>query len=66
VEIPEVCKETAFISKVLRVVTTPDGVIKGYGCQFPYLSTGQEELLSGFINKLQLERRKLERAEAVM
>jgi len=63
--VSDVSGDTEFVAKILRVVKTPEGVIKGYGCQFLFLNARQEEAVAGFINKLQLDQRKLEKAEAV-
>ncbi|MCL2107921.1 MAG: PilZ domain-containing protein [Oscillospiraceae bacterium] len=52
--------ETRLTAKVLRVQRTPEGEIKGYGCCFLFLNSGQEEAVAGFINKIQMDRRKLE------
>jgi c-di-GMP-binding flagellar brake protein YcgR len=51
------------VSKVLRVKTTPEGEINGYGCCFLFLNSRQEEVVARFINQLQIEQRALERAE---
>ena len=55
--------KTQLTAKVLRVQRNPEGKIKGYGCQFLFINTRQEEVVAGFINKIQMERRKLELSE---
>lgn len=48
--------------KILRVQFSPAGELQGYGCCFLMLTGPQEQLLAKFINQLQLEKRKSERA----
>jgi len=62
--VSDVSGDTELTAKVLRVVTTDTGSIKGYGCEFLFINKSQEEILANFINKLQRERRALEKAEA--
>jgi c-di-GMP-binding flagellar brake protein YcgR len=58
--------ETELVAKILRVATSPEGEITGYGCQFLFLNSGQEEAMGRLINKLQIEQRALERAETAL
>ncbi|MCL2077160.1 MAG: PilZ domain-containing protein [Oscillospiraceae bacterium] len=51
-------------SEILRVQRSPEGVVSGYGCRFLYLNTRLEEILAGFINRLQIQKRAIERAAA--
>lgn len=54
-------------AKVLRVQRRPDEQgteqITGYGCSFLFLNARQEEIIAGFVNKIQMERRRLELSE---
>lgn len=50
------------MARVLRVQTTPDGIIKGYGCEFQGLTASQEDYIGRFIYKVQSEMRQKELA----
>jgi len=47
-------------AKVLRVQRMANGDIKGYGCSFVHITPSQEEMISSYINYLQLEERRIE------
>jgi len=53
-------------AKVLRVQRAPDGEIKGYGCAFAHITPSQEEMISSYINYLQLEERRIEREKELL
>ncbi|MCL2633532.1 MAG: PilZ domain-containing protein [Oscillospiraceae bacterium] len=53
-------------AKVLRVQRTPEGEINGYGCAFISVSSAQEEMISSYVNYLQMEERKLEREKELL
>jgi hypothetical protein len=55
--------ETELTSKVLRVQTSPEGVIGGYGCCFLFLNARQEEVIARLIHRIQVDRRNQERDE---
>jgi c-di-GMP-binding flagellar brake protein YcgR len=59
----DVSGDTEMTSKVLRVQTSPEGKIGGYGCCFLFLNARQEEVIARFIHNLQIERRKEEKEE---
>lgn len=60
VVLSDVSGDTELTLQILRVQTSPEGVIGGYGGCFLFLNSRQEEVISGYINKLQLDRRKQE------
>jgi c-di-GMP-binding flagellar brake protein YcgR len=53
-------------AKVLRVQRAPEGEISGYGCSFVKISSGQEEMISSYINYLQIEERRLDRERELL
>jgi len=55
--------DTELTSKVLRVQTTPEGKINGYGCCFLFLNARQEEVIARLIHRIQVDRRVQERDE---
>jgi c-di-GMP-binding flagellar brake protein YcgR len=52
--------------KVLRVQRAPEGGIKGYGCSFVHIASYQEEMISSYINYLQIEERRLDRERRLL
>ncbi|MCL2696918.1 MAG: PilZ domain-containing protein [Oscillospiraceae bacterium] len=62
--ITEALGNMEFVAKVLRVVTTDEGQIKGYGCSFLFMNARQEEVIAKYINQIQMRRRAEELAEA--
>lgn len=45
-------------AEVLRIQKTSDGTVLGYGCKFSSSNSSQEELITRYIYKLQLEERR--------
>lgn len=50
------------MARVLRVQRTPEGDIKGYGCEFQGLTASQEDYIGRYIYKVQSELRQKELA----
>ncbi|MCL1823433.1 MAG: PilZ domain-containing protein [Oscillospiraceae bacterium] len=63
VVLTDVSGETELVSKVLRIKSSPEGDIEGYGCCFVYLNTRQEEVIARFIHMQQIKQRAKEREE---
>jgi len=53
-------------AKVLRVQRMSNGEVKGYGCAFVHITPSQEEMISSYINYLQLEERRIEREKELL
>lgn len=47
-------------ARVLRVQTGDDGEIVGYRCEFVSISSHKEDMISSYINHLQIEERRIE------
>lgn len=52
--------------KVLRVQRSAEGEITGYGCSFLSITSHQEEMISSYVNRLQIEDRQLERERDIL
>jgi c-di-GMP-binding flagellar brake protein YcgR len=49
------------IAQILRIQTDQTGEITGYGCAFVDIKSHQEEIISSYITRVQIEERQLER-----
>jgi c-di-GMP-binding flagellar brake protein YcgR len=47
-------------AKVLRVKTTQEGQLEGYGCSFTTVDNHMEAMVSAYVNYLQIEERRME------
>jgi c-di-GMP-binding flagellar brake protein YcgR len=47
-------------ARILRVQTSAEGELTGYGCSFAALPDYQEEMISSYVNYLQIEERRIE------
>lgn len=51
------------MARVLRVQRTPEGEIKGYGCEFQGITPAQEDYIGKFIYKIQFAQRQKDMAK---
>ena len=54
------------ITQVLRVQTDPAGQVTGYGCKFENVDKKQEEIFARFVNKIQVEMLRKQRAQEML
>lgn len=62
IEVPNMAGNFIALSvKILRVQKDQEGLVLGYGCCFLFLASKEEQILAKYINRLQIEKRALER-----
>ena len=59
-------EKVEIITQVLRVQTDPAGQIVGYGCRFLNVDKKREDIFASFVNKIQLETLRKQRAKEML
>ena len=59
-------EKVEIITQVLRVQTDPAGQIVGYGCKFVNVDKKREDIFASFVNKIQLETLRKQRAKEML